>query len=190
MNENQVNKLYQYCCDIRKCASCMIRKNGMATPLWHRGCPYLIIGEAPGREEVEQERPFVGKSGGFLWDILREFQLGEHLFAVINSIQCRPVVDGKNGKPSKVDMKRCKYNIEKFIDIIRPKKILLLGNYAKAQMLGGDRDIGGIKALNATEAEVKGIPAVLSVHPAVCIYQGNEGKSLLREAITKFKEIK
>jgi len=185
---SQINLLHEYCYNIRKCALCMIRRNGMATPSFLSGSRYLMIGEAPGKEEAIREQPFVGPAGNHLTQTVRDvgFVMGD--FAIINSIQCRPIVGGKNGKPSKGDMHRCKYHIEKFISILKPKKILLLGNYAKAQMLGGD--IGGIKALNATEAEVKGIPAVLSVHPAVCIYQGDEGKNLLREAITKFKEIK
>lgn len=188
MNDSQINKLYQYCCDIRKCATCMVRKNGMATPYFLSRSRYLIIGEAPGKKEAIEEEPFVGTAGDMLWLIVRDVGFVKGDFAIINSIQCRPVVDGKNGKPSRGDMNRCRYHIEKFIHILKPKKILLLGNYAKAQMLGGD--IGGIKALNGTKAEVRGIPTVLSVHPAVCIYQGDEGKALLREALIKFKELK
>lgn len=186
MNENQINCLYQYCCEIRACALCMVRGNGMATPLFHSISRYLMIGEAPGKQEAERERPFIGTTGDHLWRIVRDCGLLPGDFAVINSIQCRPVVDGKNGKPSKGDMNRCKFHIDKFISILKPKKILILGNYAKTQMLGGD--IGGIKALNATEAEIMGISTVLSVHPAMCIYAGDEGKDLLRESLIKFKE--
>lgn len=188
MNQEQINKLYQYCYEIRACASCMNRSNGMATPLWRKDSCYLMIGEAPGREEAKRERPFIGTTGDHLWCQVREVGLDECDFAIINSIQCRPVVDGKNGKPSKGDMNRCKHHITRFINILKPKKILLFGNYAKSQMLGGD--IGGIRSLNGTGAEIMDIPTILSVHPAVCIYQGSEGKEMLREALIKFKELK
>jgi DNA polymerase len=147
----------------------------------------MAIGEAPGHKEVLRETPFWGAAGEHLWSVTSEFDLDREDFAIINSIQCRPLDGVRNGKPSKGQMKRCKFHIDTFIGLIKPKKILLLGNYAKAQMLDGD--ISGIKALNATEADIMGIPTVLSVHPAMCIYQGAEGKELLRKSIAKFKEI-
>ena len=117
-------------------------------------------------------------------------------FAIINSIQCRPVTEtGANGKPTLTDLRTCRPWIRKFIRILEPHKILLLGNYAKAV---SERDgyvgyIGGIMKMNATyhmnDTFINNIPAVYSVHPSMCIYKGKDGEKMLEASIKVFKEL-
>jgi DNA polymerase len=161
----------------------------MATPWFSKDNKYVAIGEAPGQNEALRETPWVGPAGKILWEALKEFDFDlQRDFALINSVQCRPVVEERNGKPSDLQMKMCKFNIEKFIDIVKPQKIIILGSYAREQLLGPS-DVGITKA-NATKTKVMGIPAVISVHPAYCIYHGEEAREMLRNSVKIFKEIK
>ncbi len=85
----------------------------------------LVIGEAPGRTEDEQNKPFVGSSGQFLQDKLRKF--GVELFRdcwVTNSLICRPP-DNATPTPKQIDY--CRPNIIRAIQELQPEVILLLG---------------------------------------------------------------
>lgn len=176
---------------ISECKNCMLHEGGKSLPYWTPISCYIIIGEAPGKEEVDTE-PFIGSAGKRLWESMSEFGYRKEQFAIINSVQCRPVKGGRNGKPSKKQCQRCYPWIRKFIKIIEPEKILILGNYAMATMLGGEPK--GITSVNGNEKVIYGyepgnIPAVLSVHPAVCIYNGEDGKKDLLHAIENFSKV-
>ena len=65
----------------------------------------LFIGEAPGREEVEQRKPFVGQSGKLLRKVLDKMDIS---YSVSNVCKCRPVsVKGENRTPTKMEIKCC-----------------------------------------------------------------------------------
>ena len=122
-----------------------------------------------------------------------KFGLRKEEFAIINSIQCRPVTKtGANGKPTMDDLENCRTWIRKFIRILEPHKILILGNYAKA-VIEDSNTIGGIMSINSTAASnnvfVRETHVVYSVHPSMCIYKGKEGERMLEKSIKVFKEL-
>lgn len=165
---------------------CSIRQNGLCCPSYPRPGKYLGIGEAPGQDEVGNA-PFVGTAGKYLWKIMREFKLVRNDFALINTIQCRPIRRNSNGKPTLEQMERCSVYVNKFIEIVKPKKIIIFGAYAKFGYFDGSMK-GVIKANGRTRI-INGVPSVLSVHPALCIYMREEGKELLRNAIKIFNQL-
>jgi uracil-DNA glycosylase len=187
MNNKQIRMLQLLDEQILSCTDCELCKNGRAKPFWSLQSEYLIIGEAPGEEEVINDTPFIGRAGRILWNIMNVYGLYREQFGIINSVNCRPVAGGKNGKPAYEQTLKCNKWIRKYVHALNPKKILLLGSYAIKIMTNRD---GGITANNAMEEIVhvngKRYITIKSVHPAYTIYSGSD--MLLRESISKFKE--
>jgi len=101
--------------------------------------PILIIGEAPGRDEDMQGRPFVGLSGQLLDKILAAcgFNRKEHVY-ISNIIKCRPP---GNRTPLPEETRLCKPYLLKQIELIDPKILILLGSTALKNMIGTDLKI-------------------------------------------------
>jgi DNA polymerase len=177
---------------ILACKRCGLYNGGRCKPYWTERSKYVIVGEAPGKQEVVESTPFIGMAGQILWDTI--YKITRCLrsdFAIINSVNCRPTDGIRNLKPDRGDQVACKQWIRKFIKVIEPEKVLILGNYAMGTMLGRS---SGIVKFNATEGNLetyyKNVPFVISVHPAYTIYNKDDGLQKLEEAIEKFKDVK
>lgn len=101
--------------------------------------PILIIGEAPGRDEDLQGRPFVGYSGQLLDKILDAcgFNRNHHVY-ISNIIKCRPP---GNRVPYPEEIEKCKPLLLQQIELINPKILILLGATALKNMIGPDMRI-------------------------------------------------
>lgn len=99
----------------------------------------FIIGEAPGRDEDIQGRPFVGKSGQLLDKILAAcgFTRNEHVF-ISNIVKCRPP---NNRVPTLQEAETCMPWLLKQIEMIDPKIMILLGATALRYMAGPEHKI-------------------------------------------------
>jgi DNA polymerase len=152
---------------------------------------YVIVGEAPGKNEVVENIPFTGMAGDILWNTIYNVAgLCKADFGIINSVNCRPTDGMRNLKPSHEDRMACQQWIRKFIKVIGPEKALILGNYAMGTMLGRNSGIVRLNAVEGNLREYGNIPFVTSVHPAYAIYNKDEGLEKLTESIEKFKEVK
>jgi DNA polymerase len=194
MNERQRELLELLDGLIEECKECPLHVNGKALPYWTPNSRFLIIGEAPGKNEVENGEPFVGRAGKNLWEAMAKHGFRREDFGIINRVQCRPVVDNKNGKPTVTQMSTCQKWVRKFIKCLDPKVVILLGNYAKSivdNKNGGIENMNGKTLLMAEELSGKtyGLVCVCSVHPAVCIYEGQAGVEKLEKAIKRFSVV-
>lgn len=87
----------------------------------------IIIGEAPGREEIEEGKPFVGKSGKLLRNTMHKHGITTNNTLITNTIPCRPE---KNKFPSDGAMVyRCRNAwLAEELRILKPNAILLVGS--------------------------------------------------------------
>jgi len=140
----------------------------------------LIIGEAPGRDEDLQGRPFVGKSGQLLDKILAAcgFTRDEHVF-ISNIVKCRPP---DNRVPTPQEAAICIPWLLKQIELINPKILILLGATALKYMAGPDHKITRERGkwLN-----IQGRLAMPVYHPAALL----RDPSLKRDTWEDFKKI-
>ncbi|WP_052402733.1 uracil-DNA glycosylase [Methanococcoides methylutens] len=88
----------------------------------------LFIGEAPGKNEDETGVPFCGRAGKILDELIDYAGLEDRDWAVINTIKCRPP---KNRNPNKKELEACKPFLNRQIELLDPKAIILLGNTAE-----------------------------------------------------------
>jgi uracil-DNA glycosylase family 4 len=157
--------------EILKCTKCELAKtrNHVIFGEGNSNAGILIIGEAPGRDEDIQGRPFVGKSGQLLDKILAAcgFTRTEHVF-ISNIIKCRPP---DNRIPTPEEAGTCMPWLLKQIEQVDPKILILLGATALKYMAGTDhritRDRGKWLNLNGRLAMPVYHPAALLRDPAL-----------------------
>lgn len=88
----------------------------------------VFIGEAPGYDEVEQDKPFVGAAGKYLNELLKEAGLDRNSLYISNTCLCHPVDEnGKNRRPTKEEIDCCNKRLLKSIEAINPNVIVSLG---------------------------------------------------------------
>ncbi len=93
----------------------------------------LFIGEAPGREEDLQGKPFVGRSGKLLNRILDAIGITRNDVFITNIVKCRPP---NNRRPLPQEIEASKPLLYSQIKIIRPSVICTLGSAALESLLG------------------------------------------------------
>ena len=101
----------------------------------------VIVGEAPGAEEERTGRPFIGRSGRLLTEILAAAGLDRDRIFITSICKCRPP---RNRTPLKPERAACTPWLMAQLDLIRPQTILAVGNVPTQTLLGVRT---GIKAL-------------------------------------------
>lgn len=147
--------------EIRSCTRCELHKfrNKAVPGEGNINADLFFIGEAPGRKEDLTGRPFVGRSGRFLNDVLRKFGIERDEVFITSVLKSRPP---KNRSIRKSWVKACLPYLTRQIDIIKPKIVVLLGGLALKALLGFDR-VSEVHGRIFLEDGVKFIP---TFHPA------------------------
>lgn len=173
---------------LEDCQRCSLFNNGRCLPSFTTCSEYVVIGEAPGENEVKQNTPFIGTAGKHLWTIMNNNGFSRDEFLIINTVNCRPVKGNRNGKPTFNQIERCSDWLRKYIRVMKPKAMITLGNYAMSAVIN---EVSGIMSLNGKVVESKKYDTsiVLSVHPSVCIYSGAQGQEMLDFSVKRLKEI-
>lgn len=129
------------------------------------GSDLLVIGEAPGREEDMQGKPFVGRAGQLLDRMLAAIDRSRKTNTLIsNVIYWRPP---GNRTPTPVEMAICRPFVERLIELTEPKAVMLAGGAAMQAMLG----VSGIMRARGIWREIETasgfkVPALPVFHPA------------------------
>jgi uracil-DNA glycosylase family 4 len=128
----------------------------------------MFVGEAPGREEDLQGRPFVGAAGRLLDRLLAEIGIDRAEVFIANTIKCRPP---DNRDPQPEELQSCSGWLYRQLELIEPVVVCTLGNFA-TKLLRGDPT--GITRIHG-RAEVRTIgPRTVRLlplhHPAAALY--------------------
>lgn len=131
----------------------------------------MIIGEAPGTDEVKQGRPFVGRSGRLLRSVLKAVGVDLKSCRITNTVICHPP---GNQTPSSETVRLCRNGLWAEIEHYRPRKILLVGSTAVSALFPGSPPLTKLRGLGMT-ISVQGHPVyvVPTFHPAY-ILRDNE----------------
>lgn len=124
----------------------------------------MIIGEAPGAEEERTGRPFIGRSGRLLTEILSAAGLDRSKMFVTSVIKCRPP---KNRQPYKQEILACLPFLVRQLEAVCPKVVLTVGNVSMQALTGTRLPIGEVRG-KFHDIEFKGKRYVLRpvYHPA------------------------
>ena len=144
----------------------------------------MIIGEAPGKTEDKLKKPFVGRAGKLLDELLNHINLDRTNAYITNVVNYRP---DKNRKPTSKEINQFKKLLFKHIKIISPKSILLLGATAAAAVLN---HIGPLSEVRGKWKSIKIVNSYFNIlttfHPAFLLRQPAQKKSTL-EDLREFK---
>ena len=143
----------------------------------------FFIGEAPGRNEDKQGLPFVGRAGRILDELLDSINIDRNNVYISNIIKCRPP---KNRNPKKNEIKICSKYLNEQLDIIKPKIIIPLGNYASMFILekfgyGVDKISNIHSKIFTYESKYGEIKIIPMYHPAAVIYNPNKKEILFKD---------
>jgi len=143
--------------------------------------PLLIIGEAPGRDEDAQGRPFVGESGQLLDRMLKAIGRDESNVYISNILFWRPP---GNRDPSTEEILACKPFVERLIALVRPKLLACAGKHAAATLLGTTQGITRIRGRwQEYRRDDLVIPALPLLHPAYLLRQPGVKREAWRDML-------
>lgn len=177
-------KLEQLCEIAGNCTECSLQE-GRTKVVFGEGpsnAKIMLIGEAPGKNEDETGRPFIGMAGKLLSEIIHEAGLNRSDIFITSIVKCRP--DG-NRKPKKPEYTKCiNLFLNKQIELINPDIIGLLGNSAIYALIGEKN----IKQIHGNIYEVNGRKYMALFHPAAALYSRKLLPDL-KEDMIKLKEL-
>lgn len=135
----------------------------------------MFVGEAPGREEDIQGRPFVGRAGQLLTKIIGAMKYRREDVFITNIVKCRPP---QNRVPRKEEIEKCKGYLFKQLEIISPKVIVALGKSAADFFIHSQL---GMTALRGDFYEFNDIKVMPTFHPSYLIR--NEGNRKIKKMV-------
>jgi uracil-DNA glycosylase len=124
---------------------------------------FMVVGEAPGATEDETGRPFVGRAGQLLTQILEAIKLSREDVFICNVLKHRPP-GNRNPEPNEV--RACSPYLIRQIELIKPKVILALGTFSAQTLLDCKIPIG---KLRGQVHQYHGVPVVVTYHPAALL---------------------
>ena len=150
------------CAACKACGLCEGRTN-IVIYRGARSAPLMIIGEAPGESEDLQGKPFVGRSGMLLQNLLASYGFTDNDYHICNICKCRPPA---NRRPTPEEIKACKVLLADQFRLVKPKVILLCGSTAYEGFFGTKpvmKDVRGVFI------ERKGYQIMTTYHPAYAL---------------------
>jgi DNA polymerase len=130
---------------------------------------FALVGEAPGAQEDETGRPFVGKSGALLDLLLAEAGLDRSEGAVLNVVKCRPP---GNRTPKSFEVARCSGWLRRQLELLDPPVVVALGLSAAKWFLGPRIVLGAVRG---APHDVDGRAVWATYHPSAAIRFGPNG---------------
>lgn len=121
-----------------------------------------FIGEAPGKTELKLQRPFVGRSGQLLRQLIAMLQLPDEQIFITSAVKYLP----EYVTPREADIVHGRIHLMAQLQCIQPTLIILLGKSAVWSVLGKKVAVASV---HGTIEEVNGWPCFITVHPAAAV---------------------
>ena len=155
----------------QKCNLCETRHNTVFGEGLTEGCRVVIIGEAPGEDEDMSGRPFVGRAGQLLTDILEKGGgIPRSSVYIANTIKCRPP---GNKDPNMDQLLACNEHLEAQLLLLHPQIIVTMGN-VPTQWLTKSKL--GITKMRGQWLEWRGIKLFPIFHPSYLLRNETRAK--------------
>jgi uracil-DNA glycosylase len=150
----------------------------------------MLIGEAPGADEDRQGLAFVGQSGQLLDKVLRSVGLDRTKVYISNIIPWRPP---GNRPPTTAEVAACQPFIERHIELVNPKILVLLGGVAAKTLLGTAEGIVKLRGKWQSYQPTPTSPVIKTIatfHPAYLLRSPGQKAMVWRDFLTIEKELK
>lgn len=130
----------------------------------------VLLGEAPGGEEIKRGMPFAGQAGRKLDVYLNLAGLERRDIFIINTVKCRPTRNGgrANRKPGPCEIKSCARWLQEELQILSPGVVVTLGDVALKYFGGNKVQVGNCHGRPLVAGQFQLFPLY---HPAASIYR-------------------
>ena len=148
---------------IGDCTRCPLAYAGRHTIVFGEGdaaAQLMFVGEGPGADEDESGRPFVGKSGQLLGNMIAAMGLTRESVYIANVVKCRPP---NNRAPEPIEANTCSQFLLEQIDIVQPAVIVALGSTAASYLLGVRQSLASLRGRFHL---CRGAKLAITFHPA------------------------
>ena len=137
----QLVELYR---EVSSCARCPLAetRTNAVFGAGNADADLMFVGEAPGAEEDRQGLPFVGRAGQLLGELLAEIGLTREDVFIANVLKSRPP---GNRDPLPPEIEACKPYLWRQIELIQPRVIATLGNFATKLLSGNPAGITRVR---------------------------------------------
>ena len=153
----------------RGCAKCALSasRTQVVVGTGDAGADLMFVGEAPGFHEDKQGVPFVGQAGKVLERLLQTIGLSRPDVYIANVLKCRPP---GNRDPLPEEIEACEGHLFAQVELIRPKVVCTLGNFATKLLSGSPVGITKVRGTSQLH-ELGGRPVFLLplLHPAAAL---------------------
>ncbi|HNY27440.1 MAG TPA: uracil-DNA glycosylase [Candidatus Sumerlaeota bacterium] len=156
--------------EVIQCCRCPLATQGRTHVVFGEGDPnadLMFVGEGPGADEDAQARPFVGRSGQLLTQMIQDVGLRREQVFIANIIKCRPP---GNRDPLPNEIEACEPYLRQQIDLIQPRVIVALGRFAAHTLTGETTSITRMRGQFYQYQNVKLMP---TLHPAAVLRNMN-----------------
>ena len=148
------------------CTACALHRTRRRTVFGTgaRTADWMVIGEAPGANEDRQGEAFVGRAGRLLDAMLHAIGLAREEVFVTNTIKCRPP---GNRDPEPAETQRCGPFLDRQIELVAPRILLVVGRVAAQTVLGTNAPLARLRGReHAWPRGGSPLPVVATYHPA------------------------
>lgn len=169
--EKQLN---EFMLEIKDCTKCVLHaeRDKFVFGEGSANADLMFIGEAPGRDENMQGRPFVGRAGKLLTKMINALGMERGDVYIANICKCWPP---GNRPPAPEEANTCMPYLARQIEIIAPKVIVALGATATRFFLQDSSPIG---QLRGKRIERDGLLVIPTYHPAYLLRSPSEKKKV------------
>jgi uracil-DNA glycosylase len=173
--------------EVARCTRCPQLASTRTQTVFGEGSPtarLMFIGEAPGADEDRTGRPFVGRAGQLLNDMITKgMGLTREEVYIANILKSRPP---ENRQPMPDEIAHCRPYLERQLEIIRPEFLCLLGLVAASGILGTTLSLG---RLRGRWHHYRGIPTIVTYHPAYLLRNPASKKEAWEDLQTLMKAL-
>lgn len=134
------------------------------------GSRLVIVGEAPGANEDEAGRPFIGRGGQLLDELMSQAGLSRAQVSVLNVLKCRPP---SNRTPTRFEAARCTGWLDRQVALLDPQLVMTLGRTALTWALGAGVTLAQARG---RAHEWRGRRLIASYHPSAALRFGPKGE--------------
>ncbi len=166
--------LIELAAEVAECRRCSLCE-GRTQIVFGDGNPasqVLIVGEAPGKNEDLEGKPFVGAAGKYLNELLAIAGLEREDVFIANVLKCRPP---QNRNPLPDEIEACAPYLRQQTRIIDPKVIVTLGNFSTKFILKTEKGITRLRGQVFQTGRFKVFPVF---HPAAALYDVKKRETL------------
>jgi DNA polymerase len=181
---SNVEQLAQLAMQVAACTRCPLHKTRTQAVFGdgNANARLVFVGEAPGRDEDLQGRPFVGAAGQLLTKMIEAMGFAREDVYICNVLKSRPP---ENRTPLPEEVEACRPYLTEQLRIIRPRVICALGAVAAKALLG---PATAITQVRGQVRDYEGTPVVPTFHPAYLL-RNPDAKKLVWQDLKRVRAL-